>query len=386
MQRLINDVVASSVAGSHENQRLKPLLRWRTMKFEPVPLSDAKGKILGHNIADADGRRLLRKGKPLADEDLEKLRLLGRQSVYVAKLEPDDVDENKAARRIAEAICGPGLHIPGVASGRANLLSDEMGILRIDVDRVVQVNEYDGITLATLTTHSPVPPRQIVATVKVIPYAVPESIVSAVEEISSRNRPIVRVDALPSRSVGMILSGSTSIRARLISDFAPLRDRIERLGSSVTRTDFVALEEEPDEAALAEMLKQHISSGVGMVLLAGETAIMDSHDIVPRAVARAGGHVESVGAPVDPGNLLMLAYLNDVPVVGAPGCARSRKTNIVDWILPRLLVGDQLTRRDIVELGHGGLLQDVHERGMPRDLKEVDAEDEPMTSMISTSE
>jgi hypothetical protein len=349
------------------------------MKFEPVPLSDAKGKILGHNIADADGRRLLRKGKPLSDEDLEKLRLLGRSSVYVAILAPDDVDENRAARRVAEAICGPGLHIVGVASGRANLLADEAGILRIDVDRLAQINGCDGITLATLATHSPVHARQIVATVKIIPYAVPESVVNAAETIASESDLIVRVDALPTRSVGMILSGSTSIHARLISDFAPLRDRIEKLGSSVARTDFVALEDEPDEAALSEMLNQHVASGIGMILLAGETAIMDAHDIVPRAVERAGGHVESVGAPVDPGNLLMLAYIGDVPVVGAPGCARSRKTNIVDWILPRLLVGDKLTRRDIVELGHGGLLQDIYERGMPRDIREEDP-DQPTES------
>jgi molybdenum cofactor cytidylyltransferase len=136
------------------------------------------------------------------------------------------------------------------------------------------------------------------------------------------------------------------------------------------------------------MLKQHVASGSGMILLAGETAIMDAHDIVPRAVERAGGHVESVGAPVDPGNLLMLAYIGDVSIVGAPGCARSRKTNIVDWILPRLLVGDKLTRRDIVELGHGGLLQDIRERGMPRDIREEDPEQQTeseQTTVISSN-
>jgi hypothetical protein len=356
------------------------------MKFEPVPILDAKGKILGHNIADANGRRLLRKGKPLSDEDLEKLRLLGRSSVYVAILEPDDVEENQAARRVAEAVCGAGLQIAGVASGRANLLATEMGILRIDVDRLTQINERTGVTLATLEIHSPVHARQIVATIKIIPYAVPESVLRSIEGIAAESRKIVCVDALPSRSVGMILSGSTSIHTRLVSDFTPLRERMERLGSSVVRTDFVALEDEADEAALAEMLEQHLTAGIGMILLAGETAIMDPQDIVPRAVERAGGHVESVGAPVDPGNLLMLAYIGDVPVVGAPGCARSKKTNIVDWVLPRLLVGDKLTRRDIVELGHGGLLQDVRERGMPRDVKEVDPEDETMTSVISTSE
>jgi hypothetical protein len=348
------------------------------MKFAPVPLSEARGKILGHNIADADGRRLLRKGKPLTDEDLEKLHALGRSSVYVAEIEADDVDENRAAKRVAEAVCGPGLDIPGVASGRANLLSNEVGLLRIDVERLAQINRCEGITLAALTTHSPVRPRQIVATVKIIPYALPESVVRAAEIVAS-GRPVVYVDALPSRSVGIILSGSASMHERLVSDFAPLRDRIERLGSTVAQTGFVALDDEPDEAALARMLRQQVDSGIGMILLAGETAIMDPHDIVPRAVERAGGRVESVGAPVDPGNLLMLAYLDEVPVVGAPGCARSRKTNIVDWILPRLLVGDRLTRRDIIEMGHGGLLQDVRERGMPRDV-DVKEDDTNQTS------
>jgi molybdenum cofactor cytidylyltransferase len=347
------------------------------MKFGPIPLSAAKGKILGHNIAGTNGQRLLRKGKPLTEEDLEKLRLLGRSSVYVAELEPTDVEENSAARRIAEAICGPGLHIVGAASGRANLLADKMGILKIDINRLAQINECKGITLATVITHSPVHARQIVATVKIIPYAVPESTLNIVEAISSRSGPIVRVDALSPQAVGMILSGSTSIHEKLVADFAPLRDRIEKLGSSVARTDFVALDDESDEAALASMLKQQLASGIRMILLAGETAIMDEHDILPRAVERAGGYVESVGAPVDPGNLLMVAYIGDVPIVGAPGCARSRKTNIVDWILPRLLVGDKLTRKDIVELGHGGLLQDVVERGLPRDAKEDDTDQNP---------
>jgi molybdenum cofactor cytidylyltransferase len=221
----------------------------------------------------------------------------------------------------------------------------------------------------------------MVATVKIIPYAMPESVLCAAETIARESGPIVRVDALSPRTVGMILSGSSSIQQRLISDFAPLRERIEHLGSSITRIDFVALDEAEDEMALAEMLKQQVASGIEIILLAGETAIMDRHDIVPRAVERAGGKVESVGAPVDPGNLLLLAYLGEVPVVGAPGCARSRKINIVDWVLPRLLVGDHLTRRNIVELGHGGLLQDVNERGMPRDRKETETNEYPESSM-----
>jgi len=359
------------------------------MKFEPVPLSEAKGMIMGHNVAGADGRRLVRKGKPLNDDDLDALRALGRTSVYVALLEEDDVGENAAARRVAEAVGGPGLSIAGGAVGRTNLLSDEAGLLRVDVERLTQLNECNGITLATLRNHSPVWERQIVATIKIIPYAVPESTLSRVEAIANEGKPIVRVDALASHPVGMILSGSKSIQQQLVADFSPLRERVENLGSSVIRTDFVALDDEADEVALADVLKRQLATGIRLILLAGETAIMDEHDIVPRAVGRVGGHVESTGAPVDPGNLLMLAYINDVPIVGAPGCARSKKVNIVDWILPRLLAGDRLTRRDIVELGHGGLLQDVPERGMPREMKESvsqkEVEPQPNSATVSTS-
>src|SRR5262245_46380644 len=113
------------------------------MKFDAVPLSQAKGKILGHNIAGPNGQRLLRKGKPLTEDDLESLRALGRQSVYVAQLEETDVDENTAARRVAEAIRGEGLNFPSASSGRANLLASQLGILRVDVERLTQINECD---------------------------------------------------------------------------------------------------------------------------------------------------------------------------------------------------------------------------------------------------
>jgi molybdenum cofactor cytidylyltransferase len=360
------------------------------MKFEAVPVSEAKGKILGHNIAGPNGQRLLHKGRPLTADDLQNLRALGRQSVYVAEMEPEDVDENTAARRVAQAVCGSGLHLTGMASGRSNLLSDQQGLLRVDVERLARINECEGITLATLLNHSLVQTRQIVATVKIVPYALPESMIGQVEAIARTSQHILRVDPLLPRPVGLILSGSTSIHQRLISDFAPLRERIEKLGSTVVRTDFVALDDESDEAALASMLNEQLESGIRMILFAGETAIMDAHDIVPRAVVRAGGRVESVGAPVDPGNLLMLASIHDVPVVGAPGCARSRKINVVDWILPRLLAGDTLTRTDLVGLGHGGLLQDVPERGMPRNEEEnpsdENRESEPSSAVSSSHE
>ncbi len=339
------------------------------MKFGPLPLEQTEGKILGHNIAGPDGKRAFRKGKPITADDIAGLRALGRAVVYVAEFEPGDADEDSAARRVAQTVMGSGLHPSGPASGRVNLSAElspsaVVGILRVDAEKLSHINDCDGVTVATLAAHSPVRARQIVATVKIIPFAIPDSTLQTVESIGG---PIIRVDALISKKVGVILSGSPSVRERVTNDFdAPLRGRIEALGSTEAAVDYVSLEDETGEAALAEMLLRHARAGMGLIILAGETAIMDRRDIAPRAIEAAGGEVTCFGAPVDPGNLLMVGYVGNVPVLGAPGCARSRKVNVVDWVLPRLLAGDRLTRRDVMALGHGGLLEEIPERPMPR--------------------
>jgi molybdenum cofactor cytidylyltransferase len=207
--------------------------------------------------------------------------------------------------------------------------------------------------------------NHMVATVKILPYAISESVVQSAEQIATENGPIIQVDALRPRTVALILSGSPTARERILKGFdPPLRGRLETLGAAVESVDYVPLEDEQGEVELAALLRQRTSAD--LIVLAGETAVMDENDIAPRAIRRAGGEVIAFGAPVDPGNLLLLAEVNGVPVLGAPGCARSPKVNIVDWVLPRLLVGDKLTHEDIFSLGHGGLLDEIWERGLPR--------------------
>ncbi len=337
------------------------------MKFSPTPLSLAAGKILGHNIAGPDGRRLLKKGRPLTEEDLRVLAAIGRKMVYVAEMEPNDVGENEAARRVGVSVAGNNLRLVGPSAGRLNLLAAGLGILRVDVDRLAHINEFEGLTVATLLTHTPVQPNDIVATVKIIPYALPESYIRLAEMISAENhQPLITIDPLHEHPVSIIFSGSAALQEKLNSDFAPLRTRIEALGSHLAYTAYISLDDEQGESMLANELCNQYNNGAKLILMAGETAIMDRHDIAPRALERAGGQVEVVGVPVDPGNLLMLGYLHGVPVLGAPGCARSKKTNIIDWVLPRLLAGDRLARRDFIPLGHGGLLEDTRQRPMPR--------------------
>ncbi len=336
------------------------------MKFRPVPLGEAEGKILGHNVTGLNGRRAFRKGRTLTAEDVDVLRDLGKQAIYVAELGEGDVDEDTSANRVAVAVGGDGLDFSGPSTGRVNLRATGLGVLRVDRPRLNRLNGSEGITLATLPNHSTVRPNQIVATAKVIPFAVPRSAVEEVEGIAGEGGPMIRVDLLERRMVGLILTTSDGTRDRIETQFAPLRERIEALGSELARIDHVNQNEETAERELANTIKAQTSGGMDLIILAGETAIMDREDVAPRAIESVGGSLEVLGAPVDPGNLLMLSYIGELPILGAPGCARSRKINVVDWVLPRLLAGERLTRADIASMGHGGLLDDVPERPMPR--------------------
>lgn len=332
------------------------------MKFGPIPLEHAENKILGHNIAGPDGRRALRKGKALTVEDVALLRDIGRKTVYVAELEPDDVEENMAASRVAQAVTGAGLRLSGPAAGRMNLMSTTLGVLRVDVEKLARLNACSGITLATLPSQTAVPVGKMAGTVKILPFAVPEATVQQAEAVGS----LIQIDALSQKTAVLILSGSPSAKERIIEGFdPPVRTRLAALNATLQTVEFIPLEDEQDEMKLAAYIHSW-GQRVELVILAGETAVMDRYDMAPRAIERAGGAVTCFGAPVDPGNLLLLAYLGDVPILGAPGCVRSLKANIVDWVLPRLLVGDYLTHADIFALGHGGLLEDVPERPSPR--------------------
>lgn len=334
------------------------------MKFGPVPLAQAAGQTLAHTILGTDGHKFLNKGHVLTAGDLDTLAAMHYERITVAALDPTDLGENEAAKRVGTALIGPGIRaqVPGV--GRANLLSTVTGPLRINVAALNQINAIDeGITVATLREDTLVKAGQLVALVKIIPFGVTESAVADVEATTREHAPVLAVRALRTCSAALIVSGPESARSRLLPEFTePTRIRLERLGSRLDAVCYVPHETADIAAALAEQR----STKRDLVMLAGVSAIMDRDDVAPQALRTAGGTVSHFGVPVDPGSLLMLGYIDAMPVIGAPGCAKSLQTNVIDWILPRLLAGERLTRADLILMGHGGLLDDISERPMPR--------------------
>jgi molybdenum cofactor cytidylyltransferase len=337
------------------------------MKFGPVPIHEAVGHILAHNLVDSSGHKVLSKGRVLTELDYAKLRDLNMDTVIVAILDATDLGENEAARRVGQAVAGPGVKVIAPGVGRANIVSEHYGPVYINLSALEQLNNIDaGITLATLRNHTLVQPGELVTLVKIIPFGIPAARVIDVERKAQEYAPIISVRPLRPNSAGLILSGPESSYNRLQRDFVPpTRQRIEKLSGHLDAIQCVA----HSAPAIAAAICDQIEAGRGLLLIAGISAIIDHDDVVPTALRAAGGDVTHFGVPVDPGTLLMLGYVGDVPVLGAPGCIKSSKTNVIDWLLPRLLAGERLTRADLVAMGHGGLLDDISERPMPRSRK-----------------
>jgi molybdenum cofactor cytidylyltransferase len=344
------------------------------MKFGPVPLSEASGKVLAHNISDDTGRRVLRKGLAVDAAVIALLTGLGYDRVYVAELEEGDVGEDEAAERVARVVAGPGVEASSAHTGRVNLTATVLGVVRVDVGRLERLNEITGVTVATLAAHGVARPGQRVATVKVIPYALPRSAVERAEcgpegaarsyGETPRGSGIVSVSAIGATGVAVVLVGSRGVWPALEEGLGgAISRRLAGLNCPTQTSECVPL----DETALAGALRRAAEgSGTGMIVVGGETAIMDVNDLIPRGIALAGGRIEHLGLAMDPGHLLLLGYLGDVPVVGAPGCVRGSAPDGFDAVVPRLLAGETLTHADLERLGHGGLLSDPRARPDPR--------------------
>ena len=324
------------------------------MKVERLPIDDTVGHILLHNQAGPDGRKVLKKGHRVTSEDLPTLQSLGQDQVYVAILGEDDIDENEAARRLGELIAGGQIDTSSATTGRVNLISTAAGILKVNRPALLELNDRPGIALATLANHSGVQPKKIVGSVKIIPYGVPRIELEAAEAIAQAAGPLLQVKPFVLGRAALITTGSEAAQEKVVSGFTPaLRDRLTSYGTQMIEGPYVT----EDEVQISEAVQWALDRNAELILIAGETSIMDSEDITPRAIKAIGGEIVHYGVPVEPGNLLLLAYCNEIPIVGAPGCARSKNYNVVDMVLPRLAAGERLTRRDLIELGHGGLLK-----------------------------
>ncbi|MCG5479278.1 MAG: NTP transferase domain-containing protein [Ensifer alkalisoli] len=331
------------------------------MKFGPVALSTAEGAILAHAVKTASQK--LPKGHRLTAADLQLLAETDVNELIVARLEAGDLTEDDAAARLASAIAPDHLRISPAATGRVNIYATARGLFVASSTVVDRVNRIDpAITLACLPDHVSVNAGDMVATIKIIPLAVPGKFVEEAAAVL-RAQPAFEVKPFAPRRVALIATQLPSLKVQVMDKTRVLlAARLARSGSDLATERRVAHREEAVAEAIAELRAAH-----DLIVVFGASAVADPDDVVPAAIRRAGGRVDHVGMPVDPGNLLVLGRLDEIPVVGAPGCARSPRENGFDWILDRLLAGEWPNPMDITALGVGGLLKEIPTRPQPRE-------------------
>jgi molybdenum cofactor cytidylyltransferase len=332
------------------------------MKFGPVAVAEAEGATAVHSIR-APGL-VLKKGTVIGKAEIAALEAANIPSVVVAKLEPQDVPEDVAAAEIAAAVAGDHVRVDRAFTGRANLFAATAGVLVVDAAAVDRLNQVDEtITFATLPAFAPVVEGEMIATVKIIPFAV---------EIAARDRalavaearPLIRIAPYRLRRIGIVSTLLPGLADKVVEKTLKITaERLAPAGAAI-----VAERRVPHETrALADAIDEVLGAGAELVIVFGASAIADRRDVIPAAVEASGGRIEHFGMPVDPGNLLLIGDLNGRPLLGAPGCARSPKENGFDWVLARLLAGVPVTRDDIARMGVGGLLMEIVTRPQPRE-------------------
>ncbi|HTV90355.1 MAG TPA: molybdopterin-binding/glycosyltransferase family 2 protein [Stellaceae bacterium] len=332
------------------------------MKFGEVPVGEAAGAILAHSLKF--GQTALKKGRVLSAEDVAVLAAAGIAHVVAARLDPGDLREDTAADRVAAVVAGRNIVAAPAFTGRANLFAEAKGVLVFDRDRLDRLNLVDeAVTLGTLPPYAVVEPRQMVATVKIIPFAVAERAVARAADFAAEGGGLLRVAAFLPLRVALIQTRLPGLKESILDKTRAVTEhRLGPLGSAL------AADERCDHrvADLAPHIAAAVEAGAQLVLVHGASVIVDRRDVIPAAIEAAGGRIEHFGMPVDPGNMLLLGRLGGAPVLGLPGCARSPKENGFDWVLQRLCAGLAVGKEDIMKMGAGGLLAEIPSRPLPR--------------------
>ena len=333
------------------------------MKFGAVPIAEARGATAVHSIRQ--GSLVLKKGTLIGDKEIAALTEAGVAEIVVARLEPGDVSEDSAAAEIAKATAGEGARVDRAFTGRCNLFAEEAGVLVIDREAVDRLNRVDeAVTFATLPAFKPVVEGEMIATVKIIPFAVAASARDAAVAEALKASPVIRVAPYKVRKLGIVSTLLPGLSPKVVDK--TLRITTTRIAPA--GAEIIAERRVPHErAALARAIDEVLKEGAELVVVFGASAIADRRDVIPAALEEVGGTIEHFGMPVDPGNLMLIGRARGQPVLGAPGCARSPKENGFDWVLMRLLAGLPVSRADVTGMGVGGLLMEIVTRPQPRE-------------------
>jgi hypothetical protein len=306
------------------------------------------GRVLCHDVRDAAGKVAAPKGARIDAAVARTLLAVPWDEIHLLALDPGDVHEEDAGRRLAAAVAGDGVEVRGYTGGQWTLAATRRGLLRVHTAALTEVNVHEGMSVFTLFDGQPVEPGEVVAKAKVTPLAIAETTVRAVETTAARG--VIRVAGFRPSTLGAVARESLDARQRARFESA-LRQKIDWLGGRLLPVRFAG----PSDRSVADELRALRAEGADVLIVAGASAL-DPLDPVFGGLTLLGAAMERHGAPAHPGSLLWLARWNGVPVLGMPTCGMFSQATTFDLVLPRLLTGEALGNRELAALGHGGLL------------------------------
>jgi len=320
-----------------------------------IPVEEAEGTVLCHDITEIVPGKIkgavFRKGHIVKKEDIPKLLDIGKKHLYVWEVNDNILHETDAAIRIAQAVTGQGIDLTEPTEGKVELKAQINGLLKINVDALEDINDVSEVVVASIHSNQLVSAGKVIAGCRVVPLVIDVEPIRNVEEIGRLASPVFEIKPLRSLKVGIVTTGSEIYRGRIQDEFGPImHEKITQLGSTIIRQIIV----DDKVEMINEAIQTLIQEGAEMIVTTGGMSV-DADDVTPAGIKAAGGRVVIYGAPVLPGSMFMLAYIGDVPVMGLPGCVMYHQTTIFDLIAPRILAGEEVSRKDITRLAHGGL-------------------------------
>ena len=323
--------------------------------MKKVPVEQAVGMTLCHDItAMHDGFKgaAFRRGHVIEEADVEKLKDLGKRTVFIWEENAGELHEEDCALRMAAMAPVAGAHYTGPSEGKVLLMADIEGMLRVDTELLRQVNGIGDITISTLPDHYPVKPGMRLASMRIVPLVTQERQIIKAEALC-RERPLLRLLPYGPRRAGVIVTGSEVYTGRIQDKFEPVVRR--KLAAYPGEILGVTLCDD-DVDMIVAAARSFLERGADFLIFTGGMSV-DPDDVTPSAVRRLGARVVSHGVPAQPGNMTLVAYLGDIPALGVPGAAISLPTTIFDVLLPAIYAGEAVTKDDLIRLGDGGLCQ-----------------------------
>ena len=322
------------------------------MRALTVDVQSCSGRVLCCSVLRPGGRKLLTKGHTLSEEDIQLLASEGLQELWVSELEESEIGEDAAVLAVAEALCCGSVEIRPSAGGRANILATKDSCILVDEDLLKQINFRSSLVIATLPNYRFVRARGRIATIKSAPFAIAKAELETVLSILRERGAILQARPTQNANVAVLYTDAVSgERARTLFEHLA-RTRVQNYGGTVQYSMDVVEKEDTVTRSLEHLLR----AKPAVILVASTTAPASPEDIVGRSIANSGAQLERFLAPVEPGNLMMLSYWDDISILSAPSCFRSAKPNILDLLLPPLLAKYRICGWEISALGHGGLL------------------------------